>query len=43
LNVPVWGIVPERVSIASGPASALSNEGLDHYAKVLKKATTKPN
>jgi chromosome partitioning protein len=41
LNVPVWGIVPERVSIASGPASALSNEGLDHYAKVLKKATTK--
>jgi chromosome partitioning protein len=43
LNVPVWGIVPERVSIASGPASALSNEGLDHYAKVLKKATTKPH
>ena len=42
LNVPVWGIVPERVSIASGPASALSNEGLDHYAKVLKKATAKP-
>jgi chromosome partitioning protein len=42
LNVPVWGIVPERVSIASGPASALSNEGLDHYAKVFKKATTKP-
>jgi chromosome partitioning protein len=42
LNVPVWGIVPERVSIASGPASALSNEGLDHYAKVLKKATAQP-
>jgi chromosome partitioning protein len=42
LNVPVWGIVPERVSIASGPASPLSNEGIDHYAKVLKKATTKP-
>jgi chromosome partitioning protein len=41
LNVPVWGIVPERVSIASGPASALSNEGLDHYAKVFKKATAK--
>jgi chromosome partitioning protein len=41
LNVPVWGIVPERVSIASGPASALSSEGLDHYAKVLKKATAK--
>jgi chromosome partitioning protein len=42
LNVPVWGIVPERVSIASGPASALSNEGLDHYTKVFKKATAKP-
>jgi chromosome partitioning protein len=42
LNVPVWGIVPERVSIASGPASALSNEGLDLYAKVLKRATAKP-
>lgn len=42
LNVPVWGVVPERVSIASGPVSALSNEGLDHYAKVLKKATAKP-
>ena len=41
LNVPVWGIVPERVSIASGPASALSNEGLDLYAKVFKKATAK--
>ena len=41
LNVPVWGIVPERVSIASGPASALSSEGLDHYAKVFKKATAK--
>lgn len=43
LQVPVWGIVPERVAIASGPASALSNEGLDHYAKVLKKATAKPH
>jgi chromosome partitioning protein len=42
LNVPVWGIVPERVSIASGPASALSNEGLDQYSKVFKKATAKP-
>ena len=41
LNVPVWGIVPERVSIASGPASSLSNEGLDLYSKVFKKATAK--
>ena len=41
LKVPVWGIVPERVSIASGPAAGLSSEGLEHYGKVLKKATTK--
>ena len=41
LQVPVWGIVPERVSIASGPAAGLSSEGLEHYGKVLKKATTK--
>jgi chromosome partitioning protein len=41
LEVPVWGIVPERVSIASGPAASLSSEGLEHYAKVFKKATAK--
>ena len=41
LEVPVWGIVPERVSIASGPSAALSNEGLEHYAKVLRKVTAK--
>ena len=38
LKVPVWGIVPERVSIASGPAAALSNEGLEYYGKVFRKA-----
>jgi chromosome partitioning protein len=41
LKVPVWGIVPERVSIASGPSAALSGEGLEYYGKVLKKATAK--
>ena len=39
LNVPVWGIIPERVSIASGPAARLSAEGLEYYGKVFKKAT----
>jgi chromosome partitioning protein len=39
LKVPVWGIVPERVSIASGPSSGLSGEGLEFYSKILKKAT----
>lgn len=41
LKVPVWGIVPERVSIASGPAARLSTEGMENYEKVLKKATGK--
>jgi chromosome partitioning protein len=41
LKVPVWGIIPERVSIAAGPTAALSTEGLEHYGKVLKKATAK--
>ena len=39
--MPVWGIIPERVSIASGPSAALSSEGLELYGKVLKKATAK--
>jgi len=42
LEVPVWGIVPERVAIASGPAASLSAEGLEHYAKVLRRAIAKP-
>jgi cellulose biosynthesis protein BcsQ len=37
-HVPVWGIVPERVGIASGPGARLHREGLDEYAKVLKRA-----
>jgi chromosome partitioning protein len=38
LDVPVWGIIPERVSIASGPAANLSVEGLELYGQVLRKA-----
>jgi chromosome partitioning protein len=38
LKVPVWGIIPERVSIAAGPAARLSAEGLDLYEEVLTKA-----
>ena len=41
LDVPVWGIIPERVSIAAGPAARLSFEGLDLYGQVLKKALSK--
>ena len=41
LKVPVWGVVPERVSIASGPSAGLSREGMEHYEKVLRKVTAK--
>ncbi len=38
-KVPVWGIIPERVAIASGPESRLAREGLEAYDEVLRKAT----
>ena len=38
-EVPVWGIVPERVGIASGPEARLNREGLEAYLEVLKRAT----
>jgi len=41
LKVPVWGIIPERVSIAAGPSARLSSEGLELYGRVFKKATSK--
>jgi chromosome partitioning protein len=34
----IWGTVPERVAIAAGPASALSEEGLEAYRKVWRRA-----
>ncbi|MGH9045807.1 MAG: AAA family ATPase [Acidimicrobiales bacterium] len=37
-KVPVWGIIPERVAIAAGPAGRISREGLEAYDEVLKKA-----
>ncbi|MHB1517998.1 MAG: ParA family protein [Acidimicrobiales bacterium] len=37
-KVPIWGIIPERVGIASGPDSRLYREGLSLYADVLRKA-----
>jgi len=41
LKVPVWGVVPERVSIAAGPTGRLSPEGLEAYGKIFKRATAK--
>ncbi len=40
-EVPIWGIIPERVGIASGPESRLYREGLDAYDMVLRKALRK--
>jgi chromosome partitioning protein len=40
-KVPIWGIIPERVGIASGPEARLYREGLDAYSAVLKKAIRK--
>jgi chromosome partitioning protein len=37
-KVPIWGIIPERVGIASGPEARLYREGLEAYGAVLKKA-----
>jgi chromosome partitioning protein len=37
-GVPVWGVIPERVAIAAGPAARLSNEALELYEAVLRRA-----
>src|SRR5213079_2355312 len=36
-NVPVWGVIPERVGIAAGPEARLYREGLDLYDEILRK------
>ena len=36
-NVPVWGVIPERVGIAAGPEARLYRDGLDEYGKVLRR------
>ena len=40
-QVPVWGVVPERVGIAVGPEGRLYREGLDVYLDVLRRAVRK--
>jgi chromosome partitioning protein len=37
-NVAVWGSVPERVSIATGPEGPLATDGLDAYRAVWRRA-----
>ncbi|MFZ1879942.1 MAG: ParA family protein [Gaiellaceae bacterium] len=36
-NIPIWGVVPERVGIAAGPEARLYRDGLDEYGKVLRR------
>jgi chromosome partitioning protein len=40
-QVPIWGVIPERVGIAAGPESRLFREGLDEYDAVMRKAIRK--
>jgi chromosome partitioning protein len=40
-DVPVWGVVPERVGIAAGPEARLYREGLTEYDAVLRRALRK--
>jgi chromosome partitioning protein len=37
-KVDVWGTIPERVAIASGPEGLLSPDGLDAYRPVWRRA-----
>lgn len=38
-GIPVWGVIPERVGIAAGPAGPLLSDGLDAYRDVLDALT----
>ncbi len=40
-GVEVWGTIPERVSIASGPDMMLSSDGLEAYRPLWRKVTRK--
>lgn len=37
-KMEIWGIIPERVGIATGPEARLSREGLKAYDGVLRRA-----
>ncbi|MFK4083430.1 ParA family protein [Kribbella sp. NPDC020789] len=36
-GIPVWGSIPERVSITAGPDGPLAGDGLEAYKKVWRK------
>ncbi|MEO6469310.1 MAG: ParA family protein [Acidimicrobiia bacterium] len=37
-QVPVWGTIPERVTIAAGPDAYLAPDGLDSYRSVWRRS-----
>lgn len=37
-NVPVWGTIPERVSVAAGPDAWLAEDGIEAYRNVWRRA-----
>lgn len=37
-GVPIWGTIPERVAIAAGPEAWLSEDGLEAYRSVWRRA-----
>jgi len=37
-GVPVWATIPERVAIASGPDRALSDDGMESYRPLWRRA-----
>jgi chromosome partitioning protein len=37
-EIPVWGSIPERVTIAAGPEAWLATDGLDGYRSVWRRA-----
>jgi chromosome partitioning protein len=40
-DLPVWGVIPERVGIAAGPEARLYRDGLNEYDAVLRRALRK--
>ena len=40
-NVPVWGVIPERVGIAAGPEARLYRDGLAEYEAVFRRVVRK--
>jgi chromosome partitioning protein len=40
-KVPIWGVIPERVAIATGPEARLYRQGLEEYDAVLRRALRK--